>query len=64
VTIEGTTVLAGLDVFAVAGGRFIAVDRSFVVNVSDGQLDIGFTPQRGDVPIVNGILVTEMPPGS
>jgi subtilisin family serine protease len=64
VTIEGTTVIAGFDVFAAAGGRFTALDRSFLVDVTDGHLDIGFTPQRGDTPIVNGILVTEIPPGS
>ncbi|MBA2720011.1 MAG: carboxypeptidase regulatory-like domain-containing protein [Chloroflexi bacterium] len=63
VTIEGTTVIAGLDVFATAG-RNTALDRSFDVEVSDGHLDIGFTSQRGDASIVNGILVTEMPPGS
>lgn len=64
VTIEGTTVIASLDVFAAAGGRFIALDRTFEVEVTDGQLDIGFTPQRGDAPIVNGILVTSVAPGS
>ena len=63
VTIEGTTVIAGLDVFATVG-RNTALDRSFDVEVSDGHLDIGFIAQRGDAPIVNGILVTEVPPGS
>ncbi|HUP54646.1 MAG TPA: carboxypeptidase regulatory-like domain-containing protein [Methylomirabilota bacterium] len=64
VTIEGTTVIAGLDVFAASGGKNAALDRSFEVDVSDGHLDIGFAAQRGDTPIVNGILVTEVPPGS
>ena len=63
VTIEGQTVLANLDVLA-AVGRNAALDRSFVVEVADGTLDIGFTAQRGDAPIVNAILVTEVPPGS
>ncbi|OGN81370.1 MAG: hypothetical protein A2X23_09030 [Chloroflexi bacterium GWC2_73_18] len=63
VTIEGTTVLANLDVFAVAGGKNTALDYTFEVDVTDGHLDIGFVPQRGDQPIVNAILVTEWPPG-
>ena len=63
VTIEGTTVVASLDIFA-AVGRNAALDRSWEVEVTDGRLDIGFIAQRGDAPIVNGILVTEVPPGS
>jgi hypothetical protein len=51
-------------VFAAAGGQRIAYDRTFIVEVTDGVLDIGFIAQRGDQPIVNGILVTELPPGS
>jgi subtilisin family serine protease len=64
VGIEGTGVLTNLDVYAAAGGRYVALDRSFLVEVTDGVLDISFTPQRGDKPIINAILVTEMPPGS
>jgi hypothetical protein len=64
VSLEGSPVLANLDVFAVAGGRNVALDRSFFVTVTDGILDVGFAAQRGDAPIVNAILVTEMPPGS
>jgi subtilisin family serine protease len=63
VRIEGQTVIADLDVFA-AAGRNAALPYRFEVDVSDGQLDIGFAAQRGDAPIVNGILVTELPPGS
>ena len=64
VAIEGTSVLSSFDVYDAAGARLTAVDRTFVVEVTDGVLDITFTSQRGDTPIVNGILVTEMPPGS
>lgn len=64
VSLEGSSVLANLDVFAAAGGRYVALDRSFLVEVTDGVLDISFAAQRGDSPIVNAILVTEMPPGS
>ena len=64
VTIEGQTVVANLDVWAEAGGRFVALDRSYVVEVTDGYLDVGFAGQRGDDPIVNALLVTEVPVGS
>jgi subtilisin family serine protease len=63
VSLEGSTVEANLDVFAAAGGRRVALDRTYVVEVTDGTLDIGFGAQRGDQPIVNAILVTHIPPG-
>lgn len=61
VMLEGATVLANLDVYAEAGGRNVALDRSFIVEVTDGTLDVGFVAQRGDTPIVNAILVTDVP---
>ena len=64
VSIEGSSVLSNFDVYDEAGGRLIALDRTFTVEVTDGVLNINFAAQRGDSPIVNGILVTEMPPGS
>lgn len=64
VGLEGSNVLTNFDVVAAAGGRYVAFDRSFTVEVTDGVLDISFTAQRGDKPIINAILVTEMPPGS
>ncbi len=64
VSIEGELVLPSLDVFAAAGGKNIALERSFVVNVEDGLLDIVFAAQRGDKPIVNAILVTGLPEGA
>jgi Malectin domain/Viral BACON domain len=63
VAIEGQPVLVNLDVFAEAG-RNAALDRWFEADVADGVLDVTFTAQRGDTPIVNAILVTEVPPGS
>jgi hypothetical protein len=56
VSLEGTAVVSDLDVFAAAGGQRVAYDRSFIVEVTDGVLDIGFIAQRGDQPIVNAIL--------
>jgi beta-galactosidase len=64
VSIEGGAALSSVDVVAAAGGRYIALDRSLLVEVTDGVLDVSFVPQRGDKPIVSGILVTEVPPGS
>jgi len=64
VSLEGSAVVSNLDVFAAAGGQRVAYDRSFTVEVTDGVLDVGFLAQRGDQPIVNAILVTELPPGS
>ncbi|HZM72973.1 MAG TPA: carboxypeptidase regulatory-like domain-containing protein [Candidatus Polarisedimenticolia bacterium] len=64
VALEGGTVLSNFDVFALAGGQRIALDRSFLVEVTDGVLDISFLSQRGDAPIINAIFVTEVPPGA
>ena len=64
VSIEGSPVLTNLDVYAAAGGRYTALDRTFLVEVADGVLEISFSSQRGDSPIINAILVTEVPPGS
>lgn len=43
VAIEGTTVLQNFDVYAEAGGKFIALDRSFVATVTDGTLNVQFS---------------------
>jgi hypothetical protein len=63
VSIEGKTGVFLLDVFQEAGGRRIALDRTFLVEVTDGTLDIVFTAVRGDKPIVNAVMVTHMPGG-
>jgi hypothetical protein len=60
VVIEGETVIANLDIVAAVGAN-TALDRSFDVEVSDGTVDIEFVAQRGDKPIVNGVLVTHRP---
>ncbi len=64
VTIEGDPVIPYIDVVAEAPGRYVALDRSFEVDVSDGQLNIDFGAHIGDKAFVNAILVTELPPGS
>ena len=60
VTIEGTPVLVNLDVYAEVGAD-AAYDRSFLVEVGDGRLDVEFSAQRGDMPFVSAILVTQRP---
>jgi hypothetical protein len=64
VALEGDTVIASLDVFDAAGGKETALQRTFVVTVADGLLDIDFLMPKGHKSIVNGILVTMLPPGA
>jgi hypothetical protein len=63
VSIEATTGVFLLDVYEEAGGARAALDKTFLVEVTDGTLDIVFTAVRGDRPIVNAIMVTHMPGG-
>jgi len=60
VKIEGATVLSNFDVFAAAGGKFKAVDRTFRVTVKGGNLDVDYTA-RVDKPLVSGISVRPVP---
>jgi hypothetical protein len=61
VAIEGEPVLTNFDIASAADGPNKAIDRTFTVEVTDGTLDITFTAQRGDNPMVNAILVTQVP---
>ena len=58
VKIEGATALSNFDIVAAAPGKFTAVDRSFVVNVADGQLNIDFLDGSAGAPAVDAIRVT------
>lgn len=55
---EGKTVLKDFDVYKEAEGRNKAIVRSFVVEVSDGVLDIGFVANIQN-PEVNGMEVLQ-----
>jgi hypothetical protein len=58
VIINGNKVLSGFDVFADAGGQYIAVKRTFTTTAaSNGQVVIQFVTGAADNPIVNGIVV-------
>jgi hypothetical protein len=54
VTINGQTVLSSFDIVAAAGGALKALDKSFPVNVTGGQIVIQFVTQL-DAAIINAI---------
>jgi hypothetical protein len=59
VKLEGTTVLPGFDTWLAAGNaRYVAVDRSFTVQVTDAMLNIDFVASKG-VPKVSAIAVEQ-----
>jgi hypothetical protein len=62
VSIEGDVVLPSFDIMAAAGGLLReATDQTFEVNVTDGQLEIGFTPITSDFgAAINGIRVVRV----
>ena len=57
VSIDGTPVLTNFDIVAQAGGPLRAVDKSFPVTVTDGQISIQFAAGFADQPTVNAIEV-------
>ena len=57
VAINGTPVLTNFDIVAQAGGAFTALDRSFPVTVTNGQITIQFTSVT-DWAQVNAIKIT------
>ncbi len=59
VSINGTTVLNNFDVYAAAGGMMIAVDKSFPVTVTNGQINIQFTAGTVNWPMVSGIEILQ-----
>jgi hypothetical protein len=59
VSINGTIVEASFDIYATAGAMNTAVDRSYPVNVSGGQIEIDFTQGSVQFPKVDAIQITE-----
>jgi hypothetical protein len=53
---EDAFVITSFDLFMEAGGRYIALDRQFVIQVMDGQLNLEFVRDIGS-PKVNAIEV-------
>jgi hypothetical protein len=48
VSVQGTQVITGLDVWTVAGGRYRAYYQDFPITISNGTLTIQCTPTAGD----------------
>lgn len=57
VSAEGSTQISNLDIYAAAGSRYKALERSFDVNVTDGTLNLGFAATL-DKAKVDAISVT------
>gem|GEM_PF-4826084 len=61
VLIGGQPVLTNFDVFAAAGGKYRAYDRSFTVTVRDGRLLISFVARKSE-PSIKAIAVQAIGP--
>jgi len=62
VVIEGVEVIPKLDIYLEAGGAYKALNRTFIVTVTDGVLNILFVPRTGlNQPLVNALRVTHRP---
>ena len=57
VTINGAAVLTSFDIYATAGAMNAAVDKSFPVTVSNGAIQIDFTPGAVQSPKVDAIQI-------
>ena len=57
VAINGAAVLTKFDIFQQSGGEFVALDRSFAVNVPAGKITIQFTNGGANSPMVNAIEI-------
>ena len=63
VAIDGTQVLTNFDVFAAAGDKAdYAVDETFSVTVSGGELTINFTQGNADNPTIEAIQILRVMP--
>ncbi len=60
VTAEGATKLSNFDIYAAAGARYKAIDRSFDIAVTDGTLNLGFASSV-NLAKVDAISVTPIP---
>ena len=55
--LNGAPVLTNFDIIAAAGGAMKAIDKSFTVTVSNGQIIIQFTAGAADLPLINAIEI-------
>jgi len=65
VTLEGQAVLSSFDIFAAAGARMTAHDRTFTATVSDGVLNVGFATVTDNASVAGLIIAAGavVPPG-
>jgi hypothetical protein len=59
IAINGTTVEPSFDIYAAAGAMNTAVDRSYPVTVSGGQIEIDFTQGAVQFPKVDAIQIAQ-----
>ena len=57
VAINGTPVLTNFDIIAAAGAALTAIDKTFPVTVTNGQVTIQFTSGSADLPKVSAIQI-------
>jgi Malectin domain len=57
VAINGNQVLSNFDIFAQAGGAFIATDQTFPVTVTGGEITIQFSQGAADYPNIGAIQI-------
>ncbi len=57
VNAEGSRKLTEYDIFAIAGGAMKVVKETFVVNVTDGTLNLNFLKGTADNPVVSALEV-------
>ena len=57
VAINGTPVLTNFDIIAAAGTALTAIDKTFPVTVTNGQVTIQFTSGSADLPKVSAIQI-------
>jgi hypothetical protein len=57
VSINGAQVLTSFDIIAAAGTAFTAIDKTFPVTVTNGQLTIQFTSGSVDLPKVSAVEI-------
>jgi hypothetical protein len=62
VVIDGTTVESAFDIYATAGAMNTAVDRSYPVTVSNGQITIDFNQGTIQFPKVDAIQIAQGSP--
>jgi hypothetical protein len=57
VAINGTTVLSNFDIFSQAGGAFKALDKTFTVSPTSGNITIQFITGSADLPKISAIQI-------